>query len=104
MPFELGRATEHIDSPYLITRELACSAPYSLSHGTALELHRMVTQPTFTIYVSCTRRAHPQTVGSYDFRFIHINVEQEFGAMKRWIDKERFVMISNMERTIIDGL
>ncbi|MHB1938908.1 MAG: type IV toxin-antitoxin system AbiEi family antitoxin domain-containing protein [Acidobacteriaceae bacterium] len=24
--------------------------------------------------------------------------------MKHWIDKERFVMISNMERTIIDGL
>jgi predicted transcriptional regulator of viral defense system len=30
--------------------------------------------------------------------------EQEFGAMKHWIDKERFVMISDMERTIIDGL
>src|SRR3546814_18860591 len=24
--------------------------------------------------------------------------------MKHWIDKERFVMISDMERTIIDGL
>ena len=55
VPFELGRATEHIDSPYLIARELAGAAPYFLSHGTALELHRMVTQPNFTVYVSCTR-------------------------------------------------
>lgn len=104
VPFELGRATEHIDSPYLIARELAGPAPYFLSHGTALELHRMVTQPNFTIYVSCTRRVRPQKVGGYEFRFIHITEARQFGVMKHWIDKERFVMISDMERTIIDGL
>lgn len=104
VPFELGRATEHVDSPYLIARELAGTAHYFLSHGTAMELHRMVTQPAFTIYVSCTRRVRPQTVAGYDFRFVHITAAQEFGLAKHWIDKERFVMISDMERTIIDGL
>ncbi|CAB3779897.1 type IV toxin-antitoxin system AbiEi family antitoxin domain-containing protein [Pararobbsia alpina] len=104
VPFELGWATEHVDSPYLIAQELVGTAPYFLSHGTALELHRMVTQPIFTICVSCTRRVRPQTVGGYDFRFIHIAPEQEFGVTKHWIDKERFVIVSDMERTIIDGL
>ena len=104
VPFELGRATAHIGSPYLIARELAGTAPYFLSHGTALELHRMVTQPNFTIYVSCTRRVRPQTVGGYDFRFIHITTEQEFGVVKHWIDKEHVVMVSDIERTVIDGL
>ncbi len=104
VPFELGRATEHIGSPYLIARELAGTAPYFLSHGSALELHRMVTQPNFTIHVSCTRRVRPQTLGGYQFRFIHINAEQTFGVVKHWIDKEHFVMLSDMERTIIDGL
>jgi len=104
VPFELGRATEHIGSPYLIACELAGTAPYFLSHGTALELHRMVTQPNSTVYVSCTRRVRPQTVGGYDFRFVHINAEQVFGIVKYWINKEQFVMISDIERTIIDGL
>lgn len=104
VPFELGRATEHVDSPYLIARELAGAAPYFLSHCTAFELHRMVTQPNFTIHVSCTRRVRPQRVGGYDFRFIHISEAQQFGVVKHWIDKERFAMISDMERTIIDGL
>lgn len=104
VPFELGRATEHVGSPYLIARELAGTASYFLSHATALELHRMATQPNFTIYASCTRRIRPQKVGGYDFRFVHITAEQEFGVVKHWIDKERFVMISDMERTIIDGL
>ena len=104
VPFELGWATEHIDSPYLIARELAGAAPYFLSHGTAFELHRMVTQPNFTVYVSCTHRVRPQTVGGYDFRFVHITAEQNFGVIKHWIDKEHCVMISDIERTIIDGL
>lgn len=104
VPFELGRATEHVDSPYLIARELVGTAAYFLSHGTALELHRMVTQPNLTVCVSCTQRVRPQTVGGYDFRFIHITAEQDFGVTKHWIDKERFVLISDRERTIIDGL
>lgn len=104
VPFELGRATEHVDSPYLIARELAGAWPYFLSHGTALELHRMTTQPALTVYVSCTRRVRPQTAGGYQFRFIHITRAQTFGAVKHWIDKERFVMVSDRERSIIDGL
>ena len=104
VPFELGRATEHVDSPYLIARELAGTSSWFLSHGTALELHRMTAQPALTIYVSCTRRVRPQTAGGYHFRFIHITRAQTFGAAKHWIDKERFVMISGMERTIVDGL
>ena len=104
IPFELGRATEHVDSPYLIAQELAGPTPHFLSHGTAFELHRMVTQPTFNIYVSSPRRVRPQLVGGYDFRFVLIAANQMFGTIKHWIDKERFVMISDMERTIIDGL
>jgi len=104
VPFELGRVTEHVDSPYLIAQEIVGEATYFLSHGTALELHRMVTQPKFTVCVSCTRRVRAQTVGGYDFRFVQISPEQEFGFMKHWIEKDRFVMLSDMERTIIDGL
>ncbi len=104
VPFELGRATEHVDSPYLIARELVGEAAYYLSHGTAFELHRMVTQPNFTVYVSCTRRVRPQTVGGYDFHFVHVPSERVFGVTKHWVDKERFVMISDIERTILDGL
>ncbi len=104
VPFELGWTTEHVDSPYVIAKELTAEVTYFLSHGTALELHRMVTQPNFTIFVSCTKRIRPQTVGGYDFRFIHVSEAQAFGITKHWIDKERYVMISDMERTIVDGL
>lgn len=104
VPFELGRATEHVGSPYLIAREVAGNAPYFLSHGTALELHRMATQPNLTIQVSCTRRLRPQTVGGYKYQFILVSEDQMFGIAKHWVTKEQSVMISDMERTIVDCL
>ncbi len=104
VPFELGRATEHIGSPYLIAGEVAGSAPYFLSHGTALELHRMLTQPNLIICVSCTRRIRPQTIGGYEYRFVLVTEAQMFGMAKHWVTKEHSVMISDMERTIIDSL
>jgi predicted transcriptional regulator of viral defense system len=104
VPFELGDVSEYIDSPYIIAREIVGVVPYFLSHGTAFELHRMVTQPIFTTYVSSTKRLRPQTVGGYDFKFIKVGDEQVFGVEKYWVDKERFVFISDLERTLIDGL
>ncbi len=104
VPFELGRATEHVGNPYLIAGEVVGKAPYFLSHGTALELHRMVTQPSLTMFVSCTRRIRPQVIGGYDFRFIHVGKAQMFGEIKYWVTKEHPVIISDMERTIIDCL
>jgi len=104
VPFELGWADEHIENPYLIAAELAGSDPYFLSHGTAFELHRMVTQPNLTIYVSCTRERRAQRVGGYDFHFLRVRPEQVMGLAKHWVDKDRFIFMSDLEHTIIDGL
>src|SRR5882724_6087366 len=104
VPFELGRATEHVGNPYLIAGEVVGKAPHFLSHATALELHRMVTQPSLTMFVSCTRRIRPHVIGGYDFRFIHVSKAQMFGVTKYWVTKEYPVIISDMERTIIDCL
>lgn len=104
VPFESGRDTEHVSDPYLIARQLVGTAPYFISHGSALELHRMVTQPRLSVTVSCTKRLRPQDIHGYDFRFIHIGDDRLFGVTDFWITPEESVRISDPERTIIDGL
>lgn len=104
VPFELGQATGHVDNPYIIARELAGEAAYFISHGSAMELHRMVTQPSLTITFSCTRRLRVKEVGGYDFRCVQLSPEKVFGTTKYWVDKERFVIVSDLERTIVDCL
>lgn len=104
VPFRMGRATEFVDDPFLIARELVRSDQYFISHGSAFEIHRMVTQPILRIHVSCTRRLRSQTVGGFSFRFVQVRDSHLFGTMQHWVNKNQVVIVSDPERTIIDGL
>ena len=104
VPPELGSSSEYTGNPYLLARFLADDAPYFLSHATAMELHRMVTQPQLVIFVSSTKRILNQTLHGTRFRFVHIKPKQYFGTSKHWISKQESVEISDLERTILDGL
>jgi len=104
VPFEQGRETEYVSDPYLIARALTRGEPYYISHGSAFELHRMVTQPQLSIIVSCVKRLRPESIHGYDFRFIHVREDRLFGLADHWITSEESVKISDMERTVIDAL
>lgn len=104
VPFERGRDTSHVSNPYLIARTLVGDAPYFISHGSALELHRMVTQPQLAIVVSCAKRLRPQHIHGYEFRFVEVKPEDVFGLTEIWITSEEQITVSDPERTIIDGL
>jgi predicted transcriptional regulator of viral defense system len=104
VPFELGRATEYVGDPYVIAREMCEGHPYFLSHASAMELHRMVTQPQFTIYVSSTLRTPPRAIHGHEYRFVAVKPTEIFGLTQVWVTKQQSVMVSNKERTILDGL
>jgi len=104
VPPELGSSAEYSGNPYLVARYLLGDAPYFLSHATAMELHRMVTQPQFVIFVSSTKRIPKQTLHGTQFRFVLIKPKDFFGNTKHWITKQESVEISDLERTVLDGL
>jgi predicted transcriptional regulator of viral defense system len=104
VPPELGTSVEYSGNPYLVARYLAGSAPYYLSHASAMELHRMVTQPQFVVFVSSTKRVLNQTLRGTKFRFVLLKPMDFFGTMKHWVTKQESIEISDLERTIIDGL
>ncbi len=104
VPPELGRATEFAGNPYIVARHLAAGAEYFISHASAMELHRMVTQPQFVIFTSTTKRLRNRTIHGTEFRFVLVRHEDVFGVMTHWISKQESVKISDIERTIIDGL
>ena len=104
VPPELGSSSEYAGNPYLVARYLADDAPYFLSHASAMELHRMVTQPQFVIFVSSTKRIPKQTLHGTQFRFVLLKSKDFFGNTKRWVTKQESVEISDLERTVLDGL
>lgn len=110
VPFELGFEREYLGNPYIVARELVQSGhkgikeEYYLSHGSAFDLHQMVTQPQLIVYVSSPRMIRSQTIQGTEFLFVRCKIKDLFGITEIWIDKNEKVRVSDLERTLIDGL
>lgn len=104
VPFELGREREYFGNPYVVARELANTPEYYVSHASAMDLHRMVTQPQLAVFVTSPKATRPRTVLGTEFRFVRCKREDLFGIVELWATKTERVRVSDLERTVIDGL
>ena len=110
IPFEMGFEREYLGNTYVVARELAQSGhkgmeeEYYLSHGSAFELHQMVTQPQLIVYVSSPRMIRSQVIQETEFRFVRCKTGDLFGITEMWVDKNEKVEVSDLERTLLDGL
>lgn len=104
VPFELGREREYLGDPLLVARALAGGADYYLSHGTAMEIHQMVTQPRLVVYVATPKPIRSRMIGGTEFRFVRCKRRDLFGIEPHWVTKQETVQASDLERTVIDGL
>ena len=104
VPFELGREREYTGAPLVVAKGLAGERDYYLSHGTAMEIHQMVTQPRLVVHVSTPRVTRPRTIGGIEFRFVRCRRRHLFGMVPHWVTKQETVQVSDIERTVIDGL
>jgi predicted transcriptional regulator of viral defense system len=104
VPPELGSSAEYAGDPYLTAVRLAGKAPCFISHASAMEIHRMVTQPQLVVFASSLKRIRSRKLHRTEFRFVLIRPEQYFGVVKHWVTKQETIDISDLERTIIDGL
>lgn len=104
VPFELGRERHYLGSPLIVAREIVGRAAYYLSHGTAMEIHGMMTQPQLVVTVSTPKPRRPLTVLGVEFRFVRCQRRHLFGLTDHWVTKQENVRVSDPERTIIDGL
>jgi predicted transcriptional regulator of viral defense system len=104
IPAELGSSMEYAGDPYLVARRLAADAPCFISHASAMEIHRMVTQPQLAVFISSTQRFRSRTLQGREFRFVLIKPSHFFGTTNHWASKQESVQVSDLERTVLDGL
>jgi predicted transcriptional regulator of viral defense system len=104
VPFELGRAREYLGNPYVVARELMSGKAYYLSHASAMDIHGMVTQPQLVVYVTSPAPMRSHTILGTEFRFARCKRSDVFGTAEHWIEKQEKVVVSDVERTVVDGL
>jgi len=104
VPLSAGEEAIPEANRYVIARELIKPAPYYLSHDSAFELHNMLTRPVTTVTISSPRRLANRTVLKVPYRFVFTKSEKIWGISSMWITPDEQVQVSDMERTILDGL
>lgn len=104
VPYELGKEKEYMGNPLVVARELMGEKDYYLSHGTAMEIHGMVTQPQFIVHVTTPEKRRPLQIMGTNFQFITCKREHFFGMVDHWVTKQEKVKVSDLEKTIIDSL
>lgn len=89
------------DDPFVISSQL--TFPSFISLTSALYLHNVIQQVIDRIYIITTRKKKSLKIFDTDVTFINVKPEFMFGYKK--IKKEKsFVMIADLEKTIIDCL
>jgi len=104
VPLEAGDAAIPVANRLVIARELTGGAPYYISHDSALEVHNMLTRPVTTVTVTSSRRLLNRTVLHVPYRFVTAKPEALWGFAPVWVMPEEQVQVSDLERTILDGL
>jgi len=104
VPFEMGREREYLGNPFVVARELCGTPDYYISHASAMEIHQMVTQPQLVVYTTTPKFIRPRIVLGTEFRFVRCKLEKFFGYSDHWVTKTAKVQVSDLERTIVDGL
>jgi predicted transcriptional regulator of viral defense system len=104
VPAELGHARDYLGDPYVVASEIVGGSEYFISHASAMDINQMVTQPQLVVYTTTTQSVRPLSILGTQFRFVRCKPEHFFGAMAHWAIKTRKVGVSDLERTVIDGL
>ncbi len=104
VPPELGRESQYLGNPYVVARELMAGTPYYLSHASAMDIHNMVTQPQLDVCVTSPKAMRGRSILGTPFRFIRCKPEHFFGTTDHWVTKQEKITVSDLERTVLDGL
>ncbi|HRK61259.1 MAG TPA: hypothetical protein PLY88_01750 [Candidatus Omnitrophota bacterium] len=88
----------------IIAREIAAPNSYFLSHYSAMRLHGMTSHVTLDVYITTPARIPNKKLQDIRYHFIFSKKEHFWGLTTHWATKQEQVQVSDLERTILDGL
>jgi len=105
--FRLARPDEEFETAlklYAGARELLGETSYYISHESAMDVHNMLTRPVTTVIVTTPRRLADREILGVPYRFVYAPPSALWGCEPVWVTPYEQVTVSDLERTILDGL
>lgn len=89
---------------HVIAHEIMGETPYYISHESAMDIHNMLTRPVTRVIITTPRRLKGREILGMPYRFVYAPASALWGYESNWATPYEQVTVSNLERTILDGL
>jgi len=104
VPLSSGSEATPQVNRYVVARELLGETPYYISHESAMDVHNMLTRPVTTVIVTAPRRLARRDILGVSYRFVYAPPSALWGCEPVWVTPYEQVTVSDLEKTILDGL
>jgi predicted transcriptional regulator of viral defense system len=104
VPLSSGNEATPQVNRYVVARELLGETPYYISHESAMDVHNMLTRPVTRVVVTTPRRLADRDILGVPYRFVYTPPSALWGCEPAWVTPYEQVAVSDLERTILDGL
>ena len=102
--FKTGQENMQLKNWPIIAHEIAMPHPYFISHYSAMRLHGMTSHAIIDVYITSPARVPDKKLKDIKYHFIYSKKEHFWGLTTQWVTKQDQVRVSDLERTILDGL
>jgi predicted transcriptional regulator of viral defense system len=101
---QMGQEDTQLNNWPVIAHYLAGTKNYVLSHYSAMRLHGMTTHPLMDVFITRFERQRAKKINNITYHFIYSKPVHFWGFSARWITKQDKVFVSDLEKTLLDGL
>jgi len=97
---------KYIPDWHLVAKYLMKGKEYYVGYYSAMQVHGLITQPSLKEIVVTNLQVKPslKKIRGIEFQFVYHTETRFFGFKNTWIDKHNKVMVSDLEKTIVDAL
>ena len=101
---QVGQESTQLRNWPIIAREITGPYDYFISHYSALRLHGMTTHSLIDVYITMPKRHRTKRFHQMTYHFVYSKPENFWGYTSHWVNKYDKVNVSEIERTLLDGL
>lgn len=99
-------ANTYIPDWHLVAKYLMKDREYYIGYYSAMQIHGLITQPGLKEIIVTRKQVIPSSriIKDVEFQFVTHKSSRFFGFKNTWINKHEKVMVSDLEKTIIDAV
>ena len=99
-------ASTYIPDWHIVAKELVRGKKYYIGYYSAMQVHGLITQPSLSEIIVTDKQIKPSKlkIKGIEFQFVTHTETRFFGFKNTWINKHDKVMVSNLEKTLVDAL